>query len=119
MEILTNLEATILRILEAHQGKDFAISRKDLVDMINAPASPFPVNERWVRATIKHLITQHGERIGSCPTGYFMVETTEELEGVCEYFHGYGLSSLFVEARLRKMALPELLGQMKLKLDGR
>ncbi len=47
-----------------------------------------------------------------------MTQTAEELEKVCAYYDGYALSSLHVSARLRRMALPELLGQMKLKMEG-
>ena len=115
-DTFNNLESTILRILEAHQGKDFAISRKELVDKINDPEPQFPTNEREIRETIKHLVTQHGQRIGSCSKGYFMIETDQELIEACKYYHGYALSLLYVEARLRNMNLAELLGQLSLEL---
>ncbi len=118
-EILTSLEATILRILETHQGRENTIGRSTLVDQVNAECPLFPVSERRIRQIIKHLQSQHGERIGSCGKGYFMTQTAEELEKVCAYYDGYALSSLHVSARLRRMALPELLGQMKLRLEGR
>jgi hypothetical protein len=115
---LNPLESSILAILEPRQGKDNAISRASLVEAINCDRPLFPVGERDIRSTIKHLVTQHGERIGSCHKGYFVVETSEELEAVCHYYHNYGLSSLFVEAKLRKKSLAEMLGQLSLEIGG-
>jgi hypothetical protein len=118
VDAINNLEITILRILEGHQGRENAISRASLVEAINIARPLFPVGEREIRRMIKHLQSQHGEGIGSCVRGYFMTQTAEELEKVCAYYDGYALSQLHTSARLRKMALPDLLGQMKLKLEG-
>lgn len=115
---LNNLESQILRLLEAHRGKDFAISRERLVEKINEDCPLFPYNERKIRATIKHLTTQHGYPIGSCPKGYFMAITADEIEEVCKYYDGYGLSSLFVSSRLRKIELKDYLGQLSLKFTS-
>jgi hypothetical protein len=115
---LNPLEGTILRILEIHKGRENALPRKELVEFVNNGLPLFPVNERHIRHVIKHLQSQHGEGIGSCAKGYFMAQTPEELEQVCAYYDSYALSSLHVSARLRRMALPELLGQMKLKMEG-
>jgi hypothetical protein len=115
---LNNLESTILRFLEAHQGKEFSISRERLVEKINEGcAPPDQINERKIRATIKHLVESHGEWIGSCPKGYFMIQTDEELINVCKYYHGYGLSLLHVEAKLKKTSLAALLGQLSLEFS--
>ena len=117
---LNPLEAIILRFLEAHQGKDFAISRERLVEKINGDAPLiFRASERKIRATIKHLIESHGAWIGSCPKGYFMIETDRELLDACKYYHGYALSLLHVEAKLRKMSLAALLGQLSIEFSSR
>ena len=115
MDHLNNLESIILRLLEAHQGRDLAISRKDLVEKINGDCPLFPINERSIRQTIKHLVERHGEWIGSCCKGYFMIQTDQELLGACKYYHGYALSLLHVEAKLRKMSMPALLGQLSIE----
>ena len=122
---LNNLEAQILRFLEAHQGRDFSISRERLVEKINGAlwstgpqlhgVTPLGVSERKIRATIKHLTTQHGVAIGSGPKGYFIAETAEEIEEVCKYYDGYGLSSLFVSSRLRKIEMRDYLGQLSMR----
>ncbi len=116
-DTFNNLEATILRFLEAHQGRDFAISRARLVEKINEGcAPPDEVNERTIRQTIKHLVERHGEWIGSCCKGYFMIQTDQELLAACKYYHGYALSLLHVEAKLRKISMPALLGQLSLEI---
>ena len=119
MEQLNNLESTILRFLEAHQGKDFSISRERLVDKINGDCPLIlRVSERKIRQTIKHLTTQHGIAIGSGPKGYFIAETPQEIEEVCEYYDGYGLSSLFVSSKLRKIEMRDYLGQLSMRFGN-
>ena len=118
-DTLNNLEATILRFLEAHQGREFSISRERLVEKINGEYlfTPLGVSERKIRATIKHLVESHGQWIGSCPKGYFMIQTDQELLAACKYYHGYALSLLHVEAKLRKTSLPALLGQLSMEFN--
>jgi len=120
MDTLNNLEAAILRFLEAHQGRDFAISRERLVEKINGEYlfSKLVYGERKIRATIKHLVESHGEWIGSCAKGYFMIQTEEELLTACKYYHGYALSLLHVEAKLRKTSLATLLGQLSIEFGS-
>jgi hypothetical protein len=115
MENLTPLEATIIRILEGHKGLENSVSKKDLVDRVNQHWPLFPVNERTIRLIIKHLIEFHGQWIGSSPKGYFMVQNDQELLGVCKYYRGYALSALHIEAKLRKISLPALLGQLSME----
>ncbi len=117
-DTLNSLEATILRILEGHRGRENAVGRADLVDRINQQNPLFPTNERLIRRTIKHLVERHGFWIGSWAKGYFIIQTDQELLAACKYYHGYALSLLHVEAKLRKMSLPALLGQLSLEIGG-
>jgi hypothetical protein len=115
-DTLNSLESYILDVLEAHGGKKSAISRQRLVEKINGDAPLiFRASEREIRKTIKHLVTQHGIAIGSGPNGYFMAQTADEIEEVCKYYDGYGLSSLFVSARLRKIEMKDYLGQLSMR----
>ena len=115
MEQLNNLESTILRILEGHRGRENAVPRANLVDRVNQQCPLFPFNERSIRFAIKHLVESHGQWIGSCVGGYFMIQTDSELLAACKYYHGYALSLLHIEAKLRKMSLPALLGQLSIE----
>jgi hypothetical protein len=114
---LNNLEASILLILEGHRGQAEAISRESLVRQV-CDLEEFKVSERTIRHAVKHLVTQHGTPIGSCHWGYFMAVTAEEIEKVCKYYDGYGLSSLFVSAKLRKIEMKDYLGQLSLKFSN-
>ena len=119
MENLNPLENLILRFLEAHQGKGFEISRDRLVEKINSDAPLiFRTNERKIRQTIKHLTTQHGFAIGSNHSGYFMAITPDEIEEVCKYYDGYGLSSLYVSSKLRKIEMRDYLGQLSIRFHA-
>lgn len=112
----STLESTILRILEGHQGAENCVSRVDLVDRINQHFPMSPYHERRIRLCIKHLTTQHGIAIGSLSKrGYFMPATPQEFEEVCDYYDSYGLSSLFVASKLRKIEMRDYLGQLSLK----
>ncbi len=114
-EPLNKLEADILRALDDRRGRNNAIGRAELVRKINDMCPLFPVSERTIRKTIKHLVERHGEWIGSCRDGYFIIQTQEELTNACKYYHGYALSLLHVEARLRKVSLPALIGQLQIE----
>ena len=119
-DTLNSLETTILRILERHRGQENAVGRSTLVDQVNEGMEIRskiigPISERTVRSTIKHLVESHGAWIGSCPKGYFMIQTDQELLAACKYYHGYALSLLHVEAKLRKMSLAALLGQLSME----
>ena len=121
MDNLNSLEATILRILKGHQGRENPVSRADLVDRINQHWPLFPVNEREIRKTIKHLTTQHGIAIGSKGGkngGYYICETAEEIEGVARYYDGIGLSSLFTSSKLKKIEMRDYLGQLSIRFGG-
>jgi hypothetical protein len=111
---LNNLEAAILLILEEHQGQAEAIQRVALVRLV-CDLGEFEISERTIRKTIKHLVTQHGVAIGSYHWGYYMAVTPEEIEKVCKYYDGYGLSSLYVSAKLRKIEMKDYLGQLSLR----
>lgn len=138
-ENLNNLEIQILQILEEHRGRGNEISRKDLVDLINnnnqssvgavhepplygaiheLPLQGRKYHEREIRRIIKHLVTQHGIAIGSCYWGYFLAETPAEIEEVCKYYDSYGLSSLLVSAKLRKIEMADFLGQLWLRFGN-
>lgn len=117
-DTLNNLEIQILRILEDHQGKANRIGRFVMLDQINAEHPLFPVREREMRRTIKHLREQHGERIGSTGGGYFKAVTTEEIKAISGYYKKRALSELYSAAKIEKENLPAMLGQLSLELGG-
>jgi hypothetical protein len=112
---LTNLEIQILRILEDHQGKLNRIGRFVMLETINAACPLFPVLEREMRRTIKHLREQHGERIGSDGRGYYKAMTADEVKAISRYHRKRALSELVSAAKIEKSSLAELLGQLSIE----
>lgn len=79
-----------------------------------ALAARLDVTVRTIRALVRGLREDAVAVCGSPETGYFIAETSEELEGTCKLLETHGIHQLEVAARMRKTTLPELLGQMKL-----
>lgn len=107
----------VLDALEAHIGKDNGISAEDLAMKILCADEPRPGAERRLR----HIITDlrmHGVRICGHPsTGYYLATTAEDIEHTCQYLHHRAMTSLVQISRLRDIALPDLLGQLKLAAE--
>lgn len=66
---------------------------------------------------LRHLVSRAREEgtavVGTPETGYYLASNADELEECCQFLRSRALHSLRIEARLRKMALPELLGQLR------
>lgn len=72
------------------------------------------ISERDVRKAVSEL-REEGTAICARPaTGYFIAGTAEELEECCLFLRGRALHSLYLESRLRKIPLADLLGQFHL-----
>jgi biotin operon repressor len=99
---------TLIAELQRHIGAARGIS-------VEALAHVLDVNERQVR----HLVSESREEgVAICAHpqhGYFIAETAEELEDCCAFLRGRALHSLRLEARLRKISLVDLLGQLRLQ----
>ncbi len=98
----------ILVGLSCRIGKDRGISVKGL-------ALSNGLCERRVRSYISQLRDEGYAICGTPQTGYYMAETAEELEHTCQFLHARAMHSLVLEAKLRKIPLPDLLGQLHLK----
>ncbi len=96
------------RVLATHIGKDKGVTAEALARALDIPA-------RMVR----HLVTELREEgvavCGHPSNGYFIAETPEELNATCKFLRGRAMKSLELESRLRKIPLPDLLGQLHLK----
>ncbi len=106
---LTDLERDLVELIGARRGAGNAIPRENLCEALDY------VGERAIRQAIKHLVTEHGVAIASGPEGYYTPVTPEELARCCDYYHSYAMSCLTVESRLRKVSMPELLGQIRMQ----
>lgn len=109
------LRAQVLEALSRHVGKANGVRIDRLVAEITGLLLPSEGNERKVREIVSELREQ-GVAICARPeTGYFIAETPEELEESCQFLRSRAMHSLTLESKLRKIPLPELLGQLRLE----
>ncbi len=98
----------LLAVLSGHIGGTQGIKAKALADHFDVP-------ERQIRTRVNDLREDGVAVCGHPSTGYYIAATQEELEQTCQFLRSRALHSLHVEARLRKITLPDLIGQMKLQ----
>lgn len=104
----------VLQELRKHKGKDSGIHVKPLAAaIVQAPTS---MDERHIRLAVSTLREQGHPICGHPSTGYFYATTTEEIEATCEFLSGRAIHSLQQVAYLKKKSLPDIRGQLGLKL---
>jgi len=98
----------VLALLQKHVGKERGIRVDSIATLLGMP-------ERLVRIRITEL-REEGIAICATPvTGYFIAASPDEIEEVCQFLHSRAMHSLHLVSRLRKIPLPDLLGQLHLK----
>ena len=81
---------------------------------VKALAAKCCMPQRRVRACVTAL-RLHGIAVCVHPkAGYYIAANAEELEGTCRFLRQRALGTLLIESRLRRLPLPELLGQLRL-----
>jgi biotin operon repressor len=98
----------VLNALARHQGRENGVSAKRLAEELDMPP-------RRLRKLISEL--RDGDGIALCghpSTGYFMAVTPEELQASCDFLEHRALHSLRLLSRMKKVSLPDLLGQLRL-----
>ncbi len=106
----------VLSVLSRHIGAANGVAIDGLVYEITGESLRDPAAERHVRQLISNL-REEGQHICAHPsTGYFMAANDEELERYyIKFLRARALHSLLLISRAKKIALPELLGQLRLK----
>lgn len=97
--------------LAKHRGRDHGISVAELSVVTGLSA-------RTLREAISELRTRGHAIVGTPETGYYIAQTPDEVQECCRFLRARAMHSLTIEARLRRLALPELLGQLALELQG-
>lgn len=77
-------------------------------------AQELGVPPRRVRKLVTALREQGVAIAGRPGTGYFVATTADEAAGAAAFLERRALHSLRLASRIRKIALPELVGQLKL-----
>lgn len=96
----------LLSVMQQHIGAAHGISAKDLAASVGS-------DERQVRRVISDLREDGYSICGTPGTGYFIASNAEELNACCEFLRSRALHSLRLEARLRNLALPDLIDQLR------
>jgi hypothetical protein len=78
-------------------------------------ARKLSIAERRLRSVINAAREEGIAIVGTPETGYFVAETAEELEEGCAFLRSRAMNSLRAEARMRKISLPALLGQLQVQ----
>ena len=95
-------------LMSRHLGADAGISARYL-------AASLQVTPRELRKLISDCRYQHGMAICGHPsTGYYIAETADELDRCCKFLEQRAMHSLQLLSRMRKVSMPDLLGQLKL-----
>ncbi len=110
---MTREEEAVWKVLAIHRG------RKDAVKL-STVAFLTDLTERDVQFAVSALIETHGLSIGSScqrPTGYYIIETPEELEqSLGQLSHRITALAKRIAA-LKKSTLPLVLNQLAIELE--
>lgn len=98
----------LARLAKRHMGKARGISAEQLAHQLQ-------ISDRTLRALVS-MLREAGTAVSATPdTGYYIAETPEELQESCEFLRARAMHSLRMEAQLRRIPLPDLLGQLHLE----
>lgn len=100
-------QTSLLNALSAHQGRDNGICAKDLAARLGVPP-------RRLRRLISAAREDGIAICGKPESGYFVPTTPDELEETCAFLEHRALHSLRKLSRMKRVALPTLLGQLML-----
>lgn len=105
-------EIAVLDALRIHEGIEAAIKEPDLAAVVD-------LSVRSLRAVLKSLRENHGIAVATTtrpPYGAYLIVNAEELEAFCRNLRARALSMLTGEARLRRVHLAKLVGQIGMEL---
>lgn len=102
------MKHAVLAALQRHIGADAGVAAAALARHLDIP-------ERRLRQAISALREDGIAICGHPRSGYYIAETAEELEHCCRFLRARAMHSLAIEARLRRIPLPDLLGQLRLR----
>lgn len=98
----------LLAYLSRHVGRENGVP-------CAAIAGDLQMAEREVRRLISGLREEGVAVCGHPATGYYIAASPDDIERTCAFLRSRAMHSLVLEARLRKIPLPDLLGQLHLK----
>lgn len=104
---------TVLSAFARHIGEARGVSARELVVEIGGLFAE-EADHRRLRSVIEELRKEGMHICGRPETGYYMAATEAELERTCLYLFNRSITSLEQVAAMRRVALPDLRGQLRL-----
>ena len=117
---VSNEQATSRLMIELsrHVGIEKALDMGELYSRVFGEPYTHKINHTRRLRTIITALRQKGVPIASTASknsgGYYIVRAGSELDEYCGRIRRAALRKLFMESRLRKISMPELLGQINL-----
>jgi len=110
----------LLGILSRHVGREKAIGMGELYEEVFDRPWRNRINDTRALRTLIQELRKEGVAICSACAyaggGYYLAAAGSEMEDYLSRLRSRALRALALEARLRRITLPELLGQMQLNL---
>ncbi len=106
---------SVLAALSSRIGKARGISCADLVREITW-REPSEADKRRLRHVIEDMRKEGQHVCGHPSSGYYIAANEEELNETCKFLADRALTSLTQAARMKKIAVPDIHGQLRLKL---
>jgi len=106
---------SVLNELSGHIGRGRGIKCEDLARAI-LWRTPREADKRRLRHVIEELRREGQHICGTPRDGYFIAETEDELNETCKFLADRALTSLTQAARMKKLAVPDIHGQLRLKV---
>lgn len=104
-----------MEILLQHRGKERAVDGRMLAAVAGLEG---PDPRRLVRKAVSNLRRRYGVAIAANslePSGYYLAVTADELDEATSSLIRRGLKILSAAAKMKKMTLPEFMGQLRLE----
>ncbi|MEW6314322.1 MAG: hypothetical protein AB1513_09835 [Pseudomonadota bacterium] len=97
----------LLALLSQHIGAENGLPAQCFAVMLG-------IHERQIRKFVTELRENGVAVCGTPQDGYFIAATAEELEATCQFLRSRSMHTLRLEACMRKLPMPDLIGQLKL-----
>ena len=115
-------EARLLKKLSNHVGAHRPIGMDALFEAVYGDPAEHKINSTKKHRVLVTKLRSEGVPIGSTSDsnggGYYLTSAGSELEAYLSRLHNRALKALVLESKIRKISLPELLGQIQLNLRG-
>lgn len=97
----------LVTVLSRHVSRERGVGVRELARDLDCP-------ERRVRELVTRARAEGVAICGHPRTGYYVASEPADIEHTCRFLRARAMRSLALEARLRRIPLPDLLGQLKL-----